>query len=165
MNRRAHPRRVPHLSEERDIAASPEAIWRIVSDTTRWPTFFAGPREILHLHCVELLDDAVRDGPDVKRRLHVWGVPSWDEQVSRWHENESIAWLGIRNPALHYWQQQMELIPGRGFTTLRWDIYFKLSGPHPLGRAFKRVMEDVMIASLERIERRVLEEAETGEPR
>ena len=157
-------RALTHLSEERNVRAPPEAIWRVVSDTKRWPQFFGHPRAFLHLHCVEYLEGATQDAPDVKRRLHVRGVPSWDEQVSRWRPNDSVAWLGVRNPGQKYWQQQMELIPGDGFTTLRWDVYFRLSGPHPLGKAFKRVMEDILVASLERIERLAVDEAKLPPP-
>lgn len=149
-----------HLSEERNIPVAPDVLWRIVTDTKRWPQFFAAPRELLHLHCVEYLEGATRDGPDTKRRLHVWGIPSWDEQVSTWRENDFVTWLGVRNPGQKYWQQQMELVPGRGYTTLRWDVYYSLSGPHPLGKAFKRIMEDIMLSSLERIERLALDEAQ-----
>jgi uncharacterized protein YndB with AHSA1/START domain len=149
------------VSEERDIPAPVDAVWRIVSDTTRWPSFFATPREVLHLRSVELLDGATKDGPGVKRRLHFLGVPSWDEQVTRWREHDGITWLGVRNPGQKYWTQQIELIPGRGFTTLRWDVYYSLSGPDfPLAKkVYKRTMEDILLSSLARVEKLAVGEA------
>ncbi len=147
-----------HISEERNIPATPEAVWAVVSDTKTWPRFFATPREYGKLHCVEYLDGASLDGPDVKRRLHFVGVPTWDEQITRWKIHENIHWLGIRNPGQKYWTQQMEIIPGKGYVTLRWDVFFELTG---VGRAarklFKRTMEDICVSSLERIERLAVE--------
>lgn len=150
-----------HLSEERDMPVPPEVLWRIVSDTTRWPHFYATPRETLHLRSVESIDGTRADEPGGKRRLHFLGVPSWDEQVSAWRENEFAAWLGIRNPGLKYWQQQMEIMPHKdGHTTLRWDVYFSLGGPRQFRRWFNRTMEDILVSSLERIEKLALLESE-----
>lgn len=154
-----------HLSEERNIPTTPPHVWRVVSDTKRWPRFFATPREIGKLRAVEYVGGATEDGPNVERRLHFVGVPAWDEVVSRWRPEESVAWLGIRNPGMKYWQQQMELIPGRGFTTLRWDIFYGLQAPRAVRKAFKRLMEDIMLASLARIERLAMEESEDAKPR
>lgn len=143
-----------HLSEERNIPASPEAVWRVVSDTKRWPQFYATPKERGKLRMVEYLDGATADGEGVKRRLAFTGLPSWDEQATRWRELDGITWLGIRNPGLKYWTQQLELIPGKGFTTLRWDVFFEAKGaPRAVRKAFKRTMEDVVLSSLERVER------------
>jgi hypothetical protein len=142
-----------HLSEERNIAASPHAIWAVVADTKRWPQFFATPREIGRLWSVEYLDGATEDALGVKRRLHFLGVPSWDEQVTRWRVDDSVTWLGVRNPGQKYWTQQMELVPGRGFTTLRWDVFFELQAPRAVRKAYKRTLEDIMLAGLGRIER------------
>lgn len=142
-----------HLAEERDVAASPEAIWSVVSDTTRWPEFFATPQERGHLRFVEYLDGATRDGPHVKRRLAFTGLPAWDEQVSRWSPHESVAWLGIRNPGQKYWTQQMEIIPGRGRTTLRWEIFYQLNAPRAVRKAYHARLEELVVASLARIER------------
>lgn len=146
-----------HLSEERNIPATPEAIWRIVADTKTWPMFYATPNERLHLRSVEYLDGATSDGPGVKRRLHFLGVPSWDEQATRWRELDSVTWLGVRNPGMQYWTQQMELLPGKSFCTLRWDIYFKLSAPRSARKVLQRTLEDIMLSSLARIERLALE--------
>ncbi|MFA5860475.1 MAG: SRPBCC family protein [Candidatus Thermoplasmatota archaeon] len=142
-----------HLSEERNIPATPEAVWAIISDTKQWPRFFATPREILHLRSVEYLDGATQDGPDVKRRLHFLGVPSWDEQATRWRVNDNITWLGTRNPGQKYWTQQIELIAGKGFTTLRWDIFYNLSAPGVPKKAYKAALEDILLSSLQRVER------------
>lgn len=153
-----------HLSEERDIPVPPDVLWRIITDTKRWPQFYAAPKEALYLRGVEFLEGTSADGPDARRRLHFLGVPSWDEQVSAWRENEFVAWLGIRNPGLKYWQQQLELIPGKTnggadvYTTLRWDVYFSMGGPRTFKKWFKRTMESIVIASLERVERLALEE-------
>ena len=147
-----------HLSEERNIPADPKAIWRVVADTKRWPQFYATPKERGKLRAVEYLQGATFDGPDVQRRLHFTLLPAWDEQVSRWREAESVTWLGIRNPGLRYWTQQMELIPGRGFTTLRWDVFYELHAPRAARKVFKRTLEDVLVASLERIERLAVDE-------
>lgn len=148
-----------HLSEERNIPTEAAPIWRVISDTKRWPQFFATPKERGKLRAVEYLEGATSDGLDVKRRLSFTGLPAWDEQVSRWAQMDSIAWLGIRNPGQRYWQQQMELIPGKGFTTLRWDIYYKLSAPRGVAKIYKRTLEDLMLASLERVERLAVEDA------
>lgn len=150
---------VTHISEERDVAVPPEVLWRIVADTTRWPQFYATPHEKLTLRSVEFIDGTVADGLDARRRMHFLGVPSWDEQVSAWKEREFFAWLGVRNPGLKYWQQQMELIPGKGFTTLRWDVYFSVAAPRAFKKWFKRTMEEIVVSSLGRIERMALEEA------
>lgn len=147
-----------HISEERDIRADPAVVWSIVTDTKRWPQFFATPREKLHLRSVEYLDGALADGPGVARRMHFLGVPSWDEQTSAWREHEFVTWLGVRNPGMKYWQQQMEIIPAKGYCTLRWDLYYSLSGPHPLKPVFARTMEDILLSSLERIEKLALAE-------
>ena len=151
-----------HLSEERNIPAPPQAIWAVVSDTKRWPQFFATPKERGRLRAVEYLDGATSDGPDVRRRLHFTALPAWDEQVTKWSEAEYVTWLGVRNPWQKYWTQQMELIPGRGFTTLRWDVFFELGAPAPAKKVFKRTLDDLMVASLERIERLVAEDAGRG---
>ena len=148
-----------HISEERNIPASPEAVWRIVSDTKRWPQFYATPKERFHLRSVEFLEGATADGEGVKRRLHFTAVPTWDEQATRWRENDSITWLGIRNPGMKYWTQQLELIPGKGFVTVRWDVFFEMKGPRAVRKAFKRTMEDVVLSSLERVERLAREPA------
>lgn len=148
-----------HLSEERDIPVAPDVLWRIVTDTRRWPQFYATRREVGKLRAIEYLDAASADGPGVKRRLHFTGVPAWDEQVSAWREGEMAVWLGIRNPWQKYWQQQMELIPGRGFTTLRWDVFYELSAPRPVHKTFKRTLEGILVSSLARIERIATEEA------
>lgn len=142
-----------HLSEERDIPVPPAVLWRIVTDTSRWPQFYATPKETLHLRSVEFIDGTVADGPDARRRMHFLGVPAWDEQVSAWREGEFVAWLGVRNPGLMYWQQQMEIIPGKGYTTLRWDVYFSLGGPRAFKKWFKHTMEGIVLSSLERLER------------
>ena len=147
-----------HVSEERNIAASPAAVWRVISDTKRWPQFYATSRERLHLRTVEYLDGATADGEGVKRRLHFLGVPSWDEQATRWRENDSITWLGVRNPGMKYWTQQMELVPGKGFVTLRWDVFFEAKGPRAVRKAVKRTMEDIVLSSLERVERLSLQD-------
>lgn len=153
-----------HLSEERNIPAPVDAVWRVVSDTKRWPQFYAMPREIGKLRAVEYLEGATVDGPDVKRRLHFLGVPAWDEQVTRWRPEESVHWLGVRNPGQKYWAQQMELIPGKGYVTVRWDVFYELTGvARSVRKAYKRIMEDLMIASLARIERLAVEEG--GKPR
>ena len=148
-----------HLSEERNVPATPEAVWRVVADTKRWPQFYATPTERLHLRSVEFLDGATRDGPHVKRRLHFLGVPSWDEQATKWRENEFAMWLGVRNPGMKYWTQQLELVPGKGFTTLRWDIFYSLNAPRAAKKLFQRTMEDLMIASLARVEKLALDES------
>ena len=149
-----------HLSEERDIAVAPDVLWRIVSDTMRWPSFYATPGEKLHLRSVEFVEGTTRDGPDARRRLHFLGVPSWDEQVSAWREGEFVAWLGTRNPGLKYWQQQMEIIPHKGgYTTLRWDVYFSLAGPRAFRKWFKRTMEEIVVSSLARVEQLALDES------
>lgn len=147
-----------HLAEELNIEAPPAAIWRVVSDTKRWPQFFATPREVGRITSVEYLEGATSDALDVKRRIHFLGVPSWDEQVSRWRPDEAITWLGIRNPWQKYWQQTMEIIPGRGYATLRWDIFYQLNVPRPIRKVFKKRMEDIMVSSLRRIERLAIEE-------
>ena len=150
---------VTHLSEERNIPVTPDVLWRIVADTKRWPQFYATAGEKLTLRSVEYLEGST-DGPGGKRRMHFLGVPSWDEQVSAWKEEEFLAWLGIRNPGLKYWQQQMELIPHKeGYTTLRWDVYFHVSGPRAFKKWLKRTMEQIVISSLERVEKMALEEA------
>lgn len=151
-----------HIAEELDIPAPPEAIWRVVSDTKRWPQFFATPREVGKLRSVEYLDDATEDALDVRRRMHFLGVPSWDEQVSRWRPREGITWQGTRNPWQKYWQQHMELIPGKGFTTLRWDVFYRLNAPRAIRRVFKKRMESIMLSSLKRIEKLAVEEATAG---
>lgn len=144
-----------HLSEERDIPVDARTVWRIVADTTRWPQFYATPRETLHLRSVEFLEKP-GDGLGAKRRLHFLGVPAWDEECSAWREGEYLAWLGTRNPGLKYWQQQMEIIPAQGYTTLRWDLYYDMGGEHPLGKLFKRTMEGILVSSLERVEKLAL---------
>lgn len=149
-----------HLSEERNVPADPMAIWRVVTDTKRWPQFFATPKEIGKLRAIEYLDGATYDAPDVRRRLHFTALPAWDEQVSKWREGEYVAWLGVRNPGQKYWTQQMELIPGKGYTTLRWDVFYELTAPRPAKKVFRRTLEDLMVASLERIERLVLADLE-----
>ena len=148
-----------HLSEERDIPVDAQKLWSIVADTKMWPRFYASPRELLHLRAVEYLDGAKEDGLGVKRRMHILGLPSWDEECTSSREPEWLVWKGIRNPGLSSWQQQLELVPGKGSTTLRWDIYYKVNGPHPLGKLFKRTFEDLMLASLERVEKVALESA------
>lgn len=157
-----------HLAEELDIATRPDAVWRVVSDTKRWPQFYATPREVGKLTSVEYLDGAAQDALDVRRRMHFLGVPSWDEQITRWRPGEAVTWMGVRNPWQKHWQQQMELIPGSGttagrgvaeFTTLKWDVFYKLSAPRPIRKVFKRRLEDIMMSSLRRVERLALEEA------
>lgn len=150
-----------HLSEERDIAAPPETLWRIVTDVERWPRFYATPKETLHLRSVELLDGSPRGGLGSKRRMHFLGVPTWDEEVTAWRENEFVAWTGVRNPGLKHWQQQIEIIPHKaGPTTLRWDVYFSMGGPKVLPKWFKRTMEEIVLASLERVEKLSAEDGE-----
>lgn len=145
--------RMTHVSEERNIAATPERVWAIVADTMAWPRFYATSKERLHLRSVEYLEGATADGEGVKRRLHFLGVPAWDEQATRWRELDSITWLGVRNPGLKYWTQQMELVPGKGFVTLRWDVFFETKGaPRAVKKAFKRTIEDIVLSSLERID-------------
>lgn len=151
-----------HLSEERNVPTGAGPIWRIVSDTTRWPQFYATPKEHGRLRAVEYLDGATRDGPEVKRRLHFTALPAWEEQVVKWVEREQVSWIGIRNPGQKYWTQQFELIPGRGFTTVRWDVFYELTIPRPARKVFRRTMEDLMWASLERVERLALAEAQRG---
>lgn len=148
-----------HLSEERDIPVPPDVLWRLITDTKRWPQFYATPKETLYLRSVEFIDDTQADGPDARRRMHFLGVPAWDEQVSAWREREFVAWLGIRNPGLKYWQQQMELIPGKGFTTLRWDVYYSMGGPRAFKKWFKRTMEEIVVHSLERLDKIAVSEA------
>ena len=121
-------------------------------------------RERGKLRAVEYLDGATSDGPGVKRRLHFTALPAWDEQVSRWSEDEHVSWLGVRNPGQKYWTQQFDLIPGRGYTTLRWEVFYELGAPRPAARVFRRTLEDLMEASLARIERLALEEAEKPSP-
>lgn len=147
-----------HIQEELNVEATPAVVWRIVSDTKRWPQFFATPREVGKLTSVEYLDGAKEDGLDVRRRLHFLGVPSWDEQVTRWRPDEAITWMGVRNPWQRYWQQQMELIPGRGITTVRWDVFYRLHAPRPIRKVFKKRMEDIMFSSLGRVARLAADE-------
>lgn len=129
-----------------------------MADTKRWPQFFATPREHGRLRAVEYLEGATFDGQDVKRRLHFTALPAWDEQVVKWRPEEQVHWLGIRNPGQKYWTQQMELIPGRGFTTLRWDVFYELGAASAARKVFKRTLEDLMWASLERVERLAVED-------
>jgi hypothetical protein len=150
---------VTHLSEERNIPATPAAVWAVVADTKRWPQFYATPRERGRLWSVEYLDGGKADGPGVRRRLHFSGLPAWDEQATRWRANDSITWLGTRNPGQKYWTQQMEIVPGKGFVTLRWDVFFELQAPRAIRKAFGRGMEDILVSSLARIERLSTERA------
>jgi hypothetical protein len=150
---------VTHLSEERDIQVPAHVLWAIVSDTKRWPQFYATPGEKLTLRSVEFIEGTRADGPEAQRRMHFLGVPAWDEKVSAWRENEFVAWMGTRNPGLKYWQQHIELIPHKaGHTTMRWDVYFTLGGPRAFRKWFKRTMEGIVISSLERVEKMALEE-------
>lgn len=152
-----------HISEERNIPTDPASVWRVIADTKTWPTFYATPKERLHLRSVEYLDGATADGEGVTRRLHFLGVPSWDEQATRWRERDGITWLGVRNPGMKYWTQQMELIPAKGYTTLRWDVFFEFrSAPRAVKKAFKRTMEDIVVSSLERVERLATETSAKG---
>lgn len=153
-----------HLSEERNVPAPPRAVWRVVSDTKRWPQFYATPKERGRLRAVEYLEGATTDGPGVLRRLHFTALPAWDEQVSKWREDEYVSWLGVRNPGQKYWTQQFDLIPGRGYTTVRWEVFFELHAPRAAKKVFRRTLEDLMVASLERIERLAVEEAEKASP-
>jgi len=142
---------MPHLSEELNIPADAAAVWAVVSDTARWPSWWGDKLGLTTLHCVELLDDAPQDAEGVTRRLHVRALPSWDERITRWRRDESITWTGVRHPGQERWIQQMDIIPGDGFVTLRWDIFYRLAKPNPFGSAFGRYMEGLMQASLERV--------------
>lgn len=135
------------------MAVPPEAVWRVIGDTKRWPQFYATRKEHLHLRTVEYLDGATQDGLEAKRRLHFLGVPTWDEQATKWRENEFMMWTGIRNPGQKYWTQQLEIVPGKAYCTLRWDIFYKLNAPRAARKVFKRTLEDIMLSSLERIEK------------
>lgn len=148
-----------HLSEERNVPTAPGPLWRVVADTRRWPQFYATRREVGKLRAVEYLDGATQDGPDVRRRLHFTLLPPWEEQVVKWRPEELVQWLGVRNPGQKYWTQQLELIPGRGYTTLRWDVFYDLTAPRPARKVFRRTLEDLMWSSLERVERLALAEA------
>jgi len=149
---------VTTVSEERDAAATPAALWRVVSDTRRWPDFYATPGEAGHLRAVEYLEGASADGPGVARRLHFTGLPSWDERVARWAPGEAVAWEGVRTPGQRRWAQHFEIIPGRGFATLRWEVRYDLKAPRVARRPFRRALEDLVVASLARVERLALEE-------
>ena len=137
----------------------PAVLWRIVTDTARWPQFYATPHERLHLRSVEVLAPPGADGLGAERRMHFLGVRAWDEKVSAWKENEFVAWTGTHNPGLKYWQQQMEIIPHKGgYATLRWDVFFEIGGPRAFKKWFKRTMEGIVVSSLERVEKMALEE-------
>jgi hypothetical protein len=162
-----------HLAEERNLTASPERIWAIVADSRRWPEFYHTHDGLGKLRAVEFLGKPV-DGVGARRRMTFTLVPPWDEEIVRFEPpatrdeaerakasdrqpGEAIVELrGVRNPGMKYWHVTMELVPGRSFTTLRWDLYFELarwSGLFGGKKRVKRVLEDVMLTGLLEIDR------------
>lgn len=75
------------VNAERSIAASPDALWPLVSDPARLPEWFTFAERI------EVLEGA--DGPGQRRRQHGhWGKrrSEVDQQITRWEPSRAIAW-------------------------------------------------------------------------
>ena len=143
-----------HISEERNIEAPPERIWAVIASTPRWMEFYRTHDNRGRLKKAEYLGKEA-DEVGARRRMHfVPGLP-WDEECVRFDPPHRLEWRGVRTPGMKYYQTILELVPGSGFTTLRWDLYFELSGWSKVfvKKKVKRVLEDATLTALLEIDR------------
>lgn len=153
-------RGVTHLSEERNIRADAKRIWEVIADSRRWPELVHTPEGRVRLSRVEFLKGDGSSVGDV-RRITVLPHGTLDEQVTRYEAPETLEFTGVRTPGFVYLNQRLELIPGRGFTTLRWDVYYSIAGfAFFRKKPTKHALEAMMLHALEKID----EAATEGDP-
>ena len=148
-----------HISEERNIEAPPDRIWRVVADSRRWPEFYHTHDRRGRLKRVDYLGREA-DEVGTRRRMHFQPGLPWDEELVRLEPESRLEWRGVRTPAMKYYQTILELVPGPGYTTLRWDLYFELSGWSKFfaKKKVKAVLEDVILTALLEIDRMAMKE-------
>ncbi|MHB8604677.1 MAG: SRPBCC family protein [Thermoplasmatota archaeon] len=148
------------------MSAPAERIWALLADSKRWPEFYRTHDNLGKLRAVEYLGRP-RDEKGTRRRMFFAPALPWDEEITRFeppsHQDDAarqageatLELRGVRNPGMKYWQVRFELVPGKGFTTVRWEIFYDLAGAARFfgKKRFKAVMEDVMLTGLLEIDR------------
>lgn len=128
------------------MEAPADVVWSIVSDSARWPEFFRTHDLRGRLTTVAL------DG-DARRRLHYEPGWDWEEERGRVTPGEEIEWKATRPPqGFKSYLTLVELVPGPGFTTLRFDVWFKQSALFGRGER-KKLVEDTVLTALIEIDR------------
>lgn len=149
--------RVTHVSEERAIEAPADVVWRIVADSARWPEFF-------RTHDLRGRLTTVATDGETKRRLHFEPGWDWEEERGRVRVGEEIEWKATRPPqGFASYLTLIELVPGRGFTTLRFDVWFKQSKLFGRGARAKMV-EDTVLTALIEIDRLAMKDLASRAP-
>lgn len=89
------PSRSPiHFTNELEVAASPETIWKLLTDPAAWPTFYPGVQQ------VQLLDGHTRFGASTRFETNLAGQDVY-ASVQEFEPMTRIAWGGYPKIAEH----------------------------------------------------------------
>ncbi|CAB3679200.1 SRPBCC domain-containing protein [Trinickia soli] len=89
------PSRSPiHFTNELEVAASPETIWKLLTDPAAWPSFYPGVQQ------VQLLDGHTRFGAGTRFETNLAGQDVY-ASVQEFEPMTRIAWGGYPKIAEH----------------------------------------------------------------
>jgi ligand-binding SRPBCC domain-containing protein len=130
------------------LAASPAAVWRLVTDFARMPRWVVGVRRV---QC-----EAAIPRPGVERELTILPGQSYVERFTGWEPSRSFSWSVVTLPWFAArWDARLRLVPVGSETEISWWIEVEAKGG-AVGEALARVlvmpvMWLVLTASLRRL--------------
>jgi hypothetical protein len=114
------------------LAASPAAVWRLVTDFVRMPRWFLGVRRV---EC-----QAATPGPGVERELMTLLGHSYVERFTGWQFRRSFSWSVVTLPWFAArWDARLQLLPLGSGTELSWRIEIDPKGG-TVGEALARIL-------------------------
>jgi len=114
------------------LAASPAAVWRLVTDFVRMPRWFLGVRRV---DC-----QVAMPGPGVERELMTLLGHSYVERFTGWEFRRSFSWSVVTLPWFAArWDARLQLLPLGSGTELSWRIEIDPKGGM-VGEALARML-------------------------
>jgi ligand-binding SRPBCC domain-containing protein len=114
------------------LAASPAAVWRLVTDFGRMPRWFVGVRRV---EC-----QAAMPGPGVERELTTLLGHSYVERFTEWDPWRSFSWSVVTPPWFAArWDARLRLVPVGSGTEISWRIEIDPKGG-TVGEALVRML-------------------------
>lgn len=114
------------------LAASPAAVWQLVTDFVRMPRWFLGVRRV---EC-----QAAKPGPGVERELTTLLGHSYVERFTGWEFRRSFSWSVVTLPWFAArWDARLQLVPSGSGTEISWRIEIDPKGGM-VGEALARML-------------------------
>src|SRR5262245_16501667 len=114
------------------LAASPAAVWRLVTDFVRMPRWFLGVRRV---KC-----EAAMPGPGGERELTTLMGHSYVERITGWEPHRSFSWSVVTLPwVAARWDARLQLVPLGSGTEIGWRIEIGPKGGM-VGEALARLL-------------------------